>query len=181
MYIARRLLTSTVTHFMIRKISDVPETLQQARSDPQTAYAAILKLAQSDDWGEREVAATLLVEAGKKHASAIVDEMMRWADDENPNVRRTASEGLRGITGKNPDLVLPVLNKLRADENLYVKKSVANVLRNAGNYHPEFVLDTCRQWSEDKNVNTAWIIKDGLRKLKKSYPEEVDRILKISK
>lgn len=50
----------------ITKVSDVPDLLNQARQNPHKAFTAILKLANSEDWKEREVAATLLVEASKK-------------------------------------------------------------------------------------------------------------------
>ena len=81
----------------ITKVSDVSDLLIQARQDPHKSFAAILKLANSEDWKEREVAATLLVEASKKNPDQIVLEMIRWADHTNPNVRRTASEGLRDV------------------------------------------------------------------------------------
>jgi 3-methyladenine DNA glycosylase AlkC len=128
-------------------------------------------------FASREVAATLLVEASKKHADEIIAEMIRWTDHSNPNVRRTASEGLRDVARKDPKLVLPVVEKLKADPNLYVKKSVANVLRNAGNYHPEFVLKVCAEWAKAKNAHTAWIIKDALRKLRVKHPERVAKII----
>src|SRR5580765_2043123 len=114
---------------VVTKVSDVSDLLTQTRQNPQKSFPAILKLAASEDWKEREVAATLLVEASKKKADAIVAELIRWADHANPNVRRTASEGLRDVARKQPDLVLPVITKLKADSDLYVKKSVANVLR----------------------------------------------------
>ena len=103
--------------------------------------------------------------------------MIFWADHPDPNVRRTASEGLRHVARKTPKLVLPVISKLKADPDIYVKKSVANVLRNAGNYHPAFVLKICEEWAPQGNSHTAWIIKDGLRKLKAKHPREVEAIV----
>ena len=38
----------------------------------------------------REVAATALLEISKKKADGVVREMLRWADDPDENVRRTA-------------------------------------------------------------------------------------------
>ena len=164
---------------MITKASDVADLVTRAIADPSRAFPRILQLAISDDWKEREVAATILVEAGKKKPRDVVSEMMLWADHLDPKVRRTASEGLRGIARKQPELVLTVIAKLKADSNLYVKKSVANVLRNAGNYHPELVLKTCAEWAREGSPHTAWIIKDGLRKLRVKFPGEVQRILGV--
>ena len=165
---------------MVTKVSDVRDLVKQAINDPRKSFPSILKLATSEDWKKREVAASVLVEASKKKPGDIVAEMILWAEHANPNVRRTASEGLRDVARKNPGLVLPVIAKLKADPNLYVKKSVANVLRNAGNYHPEFVLSVCTEWARGRDVNTTWIIKDGLRKLKAKYADKVEKIIASS-
>jgi 3-methyladenine DNA glycosylase AlkC len=165
---------------MITKLSDVTDIVRQAIDDPRQTFPAIMELASSEDWKEREVAATILVEGSKKKPDEIVAEMILWADHPDLNVRRTASEGLRAVARKKPELVLPVIAKLKDDPHMYVKKSVANVLRNAGNYHPEFVLRICGEWALGRNAHTAWIIKDGLRKLKAKYPGEVEEIIALS-
>ncbi len=87
---------------------------------------------------------------------------------------------MRDVARKKPELVLPVIAKLKDDPNIYVRKSVANVLRNAGNYHPEFVLRICGEWARGRNAHTAWIIKDSLRKLRAKYPEKVEEIIATS-
>jgi hypothetical protein len=72
---------------VVAKVSDVSDLLTQARQNPHKSFPAILKFATSEDWKEREVAASLLVEASKKKPDEIVAEMIRWADHSNPNVR----------------------------------------------------------------------------------------------
>jgi 3-methyladenine DNA glycosylase AlkC len=166
---------------MVTKLSDVTDIARQAIDDPRRSFPAIMKLASSPDWKEREVAATILVEASKKKPNEIIAEMTLWADHPDPNVRRTASESLRDIARKKPELVLPVIAKLKGDSDIYVKKSVANVLRNAGNYHSQYVLKICEEWALGGNSHTAWIIKDGLRKLRATHPEKVERIVASSK
>jgi 3-methyladenine DNA glycosylase AlkC len=165
---------------MITKASDVRHIIEASIRDLRQAFPTIMELAYSESWEEREVAATILVEASKKKPGEVVREMLFWADHPNPNVRRTASEGLRGVARRSPELVLPVLTKLKGDPHIYVKKSVANVLRNAGNYHPEFVLKVCEGWAAEGSPHTAWIIKDGLRKLRGKYPEKVGEIVVLS-
>jgi 3-methyladenine DNA glycosylase AlkC len=162
---------------VITKASDVKHIIEEAIREPRRSFPVIMGLAYSGDWREREVAATILVEASKKKPSEVVAEMLLWADHSDPNVRRAASEGLRGVARRSPELMLPVLSKLKSDPNTYVKKSVANVLRNAGNYHPEFVLGVCEEWAVGASPHTAWIIKDGLRKLKGRYAEKVEEII----
>jgi len=165
---------------MVTKASDVKHIIAVAIRDSEQGFRSIMELARSEDWKEREVAATILVEVSKMKPDEVIAEMLLWADHSDTNVRRTASEGLRDIARKNPGSVLPVIEKLKGDSNPYVKKSVANVLRNAGNYHPEFVLRTCGEWAQERNNQTAWIIRDALRKLKVKYPVKVEEIISLS-
>lgn len=162
---------------VIAKINDIKELLARGRVEPDAVFPELRRLAASDQWQTREVAATALVEIGKRHPVAVLQTARRWAKDNDANVRRAASEGLRGIVKVDPQAVQPVLETLRTDPELYVKKSVANVLRNASGKHPEFVLSICRQWARSSNPHTGWIVKDGLRKLKSSRPRDVAEIL----
>jgi 3-methyladenine DNA glycosylase AlkC len=165
---------------MVTKLCDVKDIVKLVVENPKQSFPAIMKLASSEDWKEREVAATILVEGSKKRLGEITAEMMLWAEHPDANIRRTASEGLRDIARKKPEVILPVISKLKDDPNIYVKRSVANVLRNAGNYHPEFVLRVCEEWAKGRNAHTAWIIKDGLRKLKAKYSKKVEEIIASS-
>ncbi len=163
---------------MVTKVSDIKEVVRRGRSDPKSAFAELKQLAAASNWQTREVAATALVEIGKTDQDAVVREALRWAKDRDPNVRRAASEGLRGIVKVDPDAVRPVLELLRGDSELYVKKSVANVLRNASAKHADFVLHLCGQWVRSYNRDTQWIVKEGLRKLRATRAREVEKILR---
>jgi 3-methyladenine DNA glycosylase AlkC len=56
----------------------------------------IRKLASNKSWKKREEAATALVEISKnKEDDVFIHEMIIWAEDKDPNIRRAASEGLR--------------------------------------------------------------------------------------
>lgn len=160
----------------VTKIADIRPLLLRGRNDPASAFPEIRRLAASVEWPTREVAATALVEIGKRHPEAVANQARKWAADSDPNIRRAASEGLRGIVKQSPEMVWPVLEMLRADGNLYVKKSVANVLRNASNRHPDEVLAICRKWVKSQSRDTQWIVKEGLRKLRASRPSDVELI-----
>jgi 3-methyladenine DNA glycosylase AlkC len=162
---------------VIAKVQDIKGLLSRGRLEPDSAFPELKRLAASDQWQTREVAATALVEIGKRHPAAVLGVARRWAKDRDANVRRAASEGLRGIVKVDPEAVRPVLETLRADPELYVKKSVANLLRNASGKHPDFVLGICKQWVDSGSPHTSWIVKDGLRKLKTSRPRDVARVL----
>jgi 3-methyladenine DNA glycosylase AlkC len=162
---------------VITKVSDVKQLVQKGVKDPRKAFPHIRRLAESEDWKAREVAATTLVEISKKRRREVVEEMLRWVEDVNQNVRRAAVEGLRDIARKEPNDIVAVLEKAKNDTSLYVKKSVANILRNAGKRNPDFVLNLCRTWLNLRNPNANWIIRKGLRKLEKTRPSEVKEVL----
>ena len=162
---------------MIAKIADIEPLVARGRVDPSSAFPELRRLAASDAWQTREVAATALVEIGKRHPAAVAHEAHAWAAAPDANLRRAASEGLRGIVKQDPRLVWPVLERLRADPSEYVRKSVANVLRNASGRFPEDVLALCEAWSKSADVRTQWIVKHGIRKLIDTHPAAVGRIL----
>jgi 3-methyladenine DNA glycosylase AlkC len=164
---------------LIAKLEDIRELVDAARSDPEGAFPRLRRLAASEQWQTREVAATALVEIGRRHPAAVVRVARQWAVDPDVNVRRAASEGLRGIVKSDPEAVAPVLDALRAAAEPYVRKSVANVLRNASARQAPFVLAICRRWASSGDARTAWIVKDGLRKLKATHPRDVAVILQM--
>ena len=103
---------------VIAKIQDIKELLGRGRLEPTAVFPELRRLAASDQWQTREVAATALVEIGKRHPAAVLAVARRWAKDRDANVRRAASEGLRGIVKVDPQAVRPVLETLRADAEL---------------------------------------------------------------
>ena len=99
-----------------------------------------------------------------------------WAEDEDHNVRRLASEGCRPrlpwamalpTFKKDPSLILPVLEKLKNDDSEYVRKSVANNLNAISKDHPELVLDICERWI-GQTKNTDWIVRHACRTMLKA-------------
>jgi len=158
-------------------IDDVRDIIERGIHSLRDALPEIRKLALSDDWRKREDAATALVEISKKKEDEVVNEMILWAEDKDPNVRRTASEGLRGVARKNQKKILPVIEKLKTDDSLYVRKSVATLLRAISKKSPEFVIGLCGKWARLKNKNTNWIIKQGIKKLLEKQQEELKSLI----
>jgi 3-methyladenine DNA glycosylase AlkC len=110
--------------------------------------------------------------------------MREWAEDENEQVRRLASEGCRprlpwgmGLPAfkEDPGPILPILEKLKADESESVRKSVANNLNDVSKDHPEVVLDICERWYGD-NEKTDWIVKHACRGLLKAGNKRAMRL-----
>ena len=91
---------------MVTKVFDAKDIVEKGVTNPKAAFPEIRKLAESDDWKMREVAATVLVEISRKKPDEVIPEMTSWADDSDLNVRRAASEGLRLVARKNPQKTL---------------------------------------------------------------------------
>ncbi len=77
-----------------------------------------------------------MLEISKKKEDNVIREMIIWVGDDDPNIRRVASEGLRGVARRNPEKVLPVIERLKTDDSLYVKKSVVALLRAISKKNP---------------------------------------------
>lgn len=107
-----------------------------------------------------------------------------WAESENHHLRRLASEGCRPrlpwgmalpVFKKDPSLILPILEKLKADESDYVRKSVANNLNDISKDHPDLMLDICERWYGLTN-QTDWIVRHACRGLLKAGNERALRL-----
>jgi len=64
-----------------------------------------------------------LVEISKEKEDEVIREMIIGAGNKDPNIRRAASEGLRGAARRNQEKILPVIERLKTDNSLYVKKA----------------------------------------------------------
>lgn len=112
-----------------------------------------------------------------------------WVADRNVHVRRLVSESLRPKLPwtrqlvkyvKDPQPVLPFLEKLKNDKHLYVRRSVANNLNDISKDNPEIVVAVLEKWNEDNSPNMKWLIKHALRTLvKKGHPKAL-KLLGIS-
>jgi 3-methyladenine DNA glycosylase AlkC len=87
-------------------------------------------------------------DTGYKESLHIIEE---WLDDENPNVRRAVTEGLRIWTNRNyfkdnPKIAVKLLAPLKDDESEYVRKSVGNALRDISKKHRDLIEAELRTW-----------------------------------
>jgi 3-methyladenine DNA glycosylase AlkC len=85
-----------------------------------------------------------------------------WLQDENPNVRRAVTEGLRIWTTRDyfrehPEVAIQLLSQLRADESEYVRKSIGNALRDISRKHKDLIAEETRKWDiSDKRVQQTY-------------------------
>jgi 3-methyladenine DNA glycosylase AlkC len=113
------------------------------------------------------------------HTKQVMDYLLSLTCHSNANVRRWSSEGCRPrlpwamalpAFKKDPALILPILEALRADDSKFVQKSVANNLNDIAKDNPDIVLTFAEKW-QGSHPNTNWIIRHGLRTLlKQGHP-----------
>lgn len=81
-----------------------------------------------------------------------------WLSDNNPNVRRAVTEGLRIWTSRpyfkdHPQFAIELLAGNKAVESEYLRKSVGNALRDISKKHPDLVKAELESWDlSDKKV-----------------------------
>jgi 3-methyladenine DNA glycosylase AlkC len=138
----------------------------------------IRQSASDSHFGVREWAWLALrddLEANLEQAIALFS---HWTKDKNCYIRRFAIESIRprGVWCKHidqlkrsPEIVLPLLEALKADPEIYVQDSVSNWLNDASKSSPDWVIEVCHSWESEKNLSkyTQRIIKRALRTLTK--------------
>ncbi|MEV0458147.1 DNA alkylation repair protein [Catellatospora methionotrophica] len=115
-----------------------------------------------------------------RHPERTLAQLHQWAADPDQHLRRLASEGSRPRlpwasrvpTLADPQVTLPLLDRLHDDPEPYVRRSVANHLNDITKDHPDVALATARRWSASGGEGTAWVVRHALRSLvKQGHPE----------
>ena len=109
----------------------------------------------------------------REHPKEVMDELIKWASDENVHVRRLASEGVRTRLPWSQKLLVAldeferytaILTKLKDDPERFVQKSVGNNLNDLYKDAPEKADFIISQWEKTgKSKAQNWIIKHGRR------------------
>ncbi|WXG44849.1 MAG: DNA alkylation repair protein [Promethearchaeati archaeon SRVP18_Atabeyarchaeia-1] len=121
------------------------------------------KVSKDQSWQVQEILAKAFdrycTDTGYEQALPVIEE---WMKDENPNVRRAVTEGLRIWTNReyfkeNPGAAIRLLSQLKDDESEYVRKSVGNALRDISRKHGDLVESELRKWdTSDKRVKQTY-------------------------
>ncbi|HKY53206.1 MAG TPA: DNA alkylation repair protein [Anaerolineales bacterium] len=130
----------------------------------QESFAFLRKhVSQDKDWRVQEILAQAFdgycKDIGYEKALPVIKD---WLEDENPNVRRAVTEGLRIWTTRDyfrehPEVAIQLLSQLRADENQYVRKSVGNALRDISRKHKGLIANEIRKWDvSDRRVQETY-------------------------
>jgi 3-methyladenine DNA glycosylase AlkC len=140
--------------------------------------AAIKPFADDEHFGVRETAWLAVRESIINNLEDSIAILSKWAEDENPNIRRFASESTRprGVWTKHikelkesPELALTIIEPLKSDNEKYVQDSVGNWLNDASKSKEEWVIAICKNWIEvSPTKETKRITNRGLRTLNKA-------------
>ena len=110
------------------------------------------EVSKDDNWRVQEVLAKAFDEfckqTGYEKSLPVIDD---WLQNNNPNVRRAVTEGLRIWTSRpyfkdNPDEAIKRIATLKEDSSEYVRKSVGNALRDIGKKFPELIKEELDSW-----------------------------------
>jgi 3-methyladenine DNA glycosylase AlkC len=74
-----------------------------------------------------------------------------WLNNENQNIRRAVTEGLRNWIKRpyfkdNPEEAIRILSECKTDKSEYVRKSVGNALKDISKTHPELIKEELKKW-----------------------------------
>jgi 3-methyladenine DNA glycosylase AlkC len=109
-------------------------------------------VSKDEDWRVQEILAKAFdrycLDTGYEKSLPVIEE---WLRDENPNVRRAVTEGLRIWTGReyfrdNPQVAIRLLSQLKNDESDYVRRSVGNALRDISKKHGNLIKSELETW-----------------------------------
>ena len=110
------------------------------------------EVSKDDNWRVQEILAKAFDEFCKKtgyeKSLPVIDD---WLQNNNPNVRRAVTEGLRIWTSRpyfkdNPDEAIKRIAALKDDSSEYVRKSVGNSLRDISKKFPELIKEELDCW-----------------------------------
>ena len=121
------------------------------------------EVSKDDNWRVQEVLAKAFDEFCKKtgyeKSLLVIDD---WLQNNNPNVRRAVTEGLRIWTSRpyfkdNPSEAVRRIAALKEDSSEYVRKSVGNSLRDISKKFPELIKIELDSWKlESKEIKQVY-------------------------
>lgn len=110
------------------------------------------EVSNDENWRVQEMLAKAFDEVCKHRGyEASLPLIKEWLNDDNPNVIRAVTEGLRIWTSRpffkeNPSVAITLISKHKAHESEYLRKSVGNALRDISKKHAELIRQEVQQW-----------------------------------
>lgn len=110
------------------------------------------QVSTDENWRVQEMLAKAFDEVCKHRGyEASLPLIEEWMNDNNPNIIRAVTEGLRIWTSRppfkeNPSVAIALISKHKAHESEYLRKSVGNALRDISKKHSELIRQEVQQW-----------------------------------
>lgn len=110
------------------------------------------RISTDEHWRVQEMLAKAFDEVCKHRGYEVSLPLIEeWITDDNPNVIRAVTEGLRIWTSRpyfkeNPSVAIAIIAKHKAHESEYLRKSVGNALRDISKKHAKLVWQEVERW-----------------------------------
>lgn len=130
-----------------------------AAQDPSVLVVLKERAHVDDSWQVQEIIAKAFDQYCADHGyENSLTEITEWLSDQNPNVCRAVTEGLRIWTSRayfkeHPQVAIELIAQHKASDSEYLRKSVGNALRDISKKHPELIEKEISSW----NLNTSTI------------------------
>jgi hypothetical protein len=146
--------------------------------EPDAVLKRLHEMAADPRWRVREGVAMALQRIGREDMPALLALMARWADEEEPFVRRAVVAGLcePAILGRNEDAVgvLEILDRItsavvassdrRGDGHVALRKALGYGWSVAAAAAPENAIPYIQKWMGSQDRDVVWIMKSNLAK-----------------
>ncbi len=123
-----------------------------ATTNNDALYFLKEQVSTDENWRVQEMLAKAFDEVCKHRGyEASLPLIEEWINDDNPNVIRAVTEGLRIWTSRpffkeNPSVAIALITKHKAHESEYLRKSVGNALRDISKKHAELIRQEVQLW-----------------------------------
>lgn len=123
-----------------------------ATTDKKALYFLKEQVSIDKNWRVQEMLAKAFDEICKyKGYESSLPLIEEWINDNNPNVVRAVTEGLRIWTNRpffkeNPMIAIALVSKHKEDESEYLRKSVGNALKDISKKYPDLIQQEVIQW-----------------------------------
>ena len=123
-----------------------------ARANNDALHFLKEQVSTDENWRVQEMLAKAFDEVCKYRGyEASLSLIEEWNNDENPNVIRAVTEGLRIWTSRpyfkeNPSVAIALITKHKGHRSEYLRKSVGNALRDISKKHSELVRQEVELW-----------------------------------
>ena len=123
-----------------------------ATTNDDALYFLKEQVSTDENWRVQEMLAKAFDEVCKRRGYEMSLSLIEgWINDDNPNVVRAVTEGLRIWTSRpffkeNPSVAIALISKHKAHESKYLRKSIGNALRDISKKHAELIRQEVEQW-----------------------------------